>query len=227
MIILTGATGGIGRAILPYLLEIDSVIGIYNNTKPKKISNDKLSYERVNLEKIIDIRNFLKKWKNRLSHITIVHAATLKIDGIAANYSQSNWERMMRVNLRGNFLLNQALLPFMIKEQWGRIIHISSLGGIQGSTGTIAYSTTKTGLLGMSRVLAKEYARFNITSNVLTIGYIKVGLFNSLKKELKRRILEQIPSKRLGDSSNIANAIEFLIKSDYVNGATINIDGGI
>src|SRR3989338_2537210 len=173
MIILTGVTGGVGKAILPYLLEIDSVTGIYNNTKPKKISNNKLSYERINLEKIIDIRNFIKKWKNRLSQITIVHTATLKIDGIAANYSQSNWERMMRVNLRGNFLLTQALLPFMIKEQWGRIIHISSLGGIQGSTGTIAYSTTKTGLMGMSRVLAKEYARFNITSNVLIIGYLK------------------------------------------------------
>ena len=79
----------------------------------------------------------------------------------------------------------------------------------------------------MSRVLAKEYARFNITSNVLVLGSFEEGLFNTLSDNLKNKLLEQIPSKQLGKVSNIANAVDFLIKSEYVNGAVINIDGGM
>ena len=114
----------------------------------------------------------------------------------------------------------------MISEKWGRIIHISSIVGNNGTNGTIAYSTSKTGLVGMSRVLSKEYGRFGITSNVLIPGYLNTGLISSLSKEAKSKILKKIPSNKFGDPVNIVNAVEFLIKSDYVNGASINIDGG-
>jgi len=227
VIILTGASGGIGRGIINHLLKIDHVIGIYNTSLPITSSNDRLTYERVNLEEPKDIKSFVKKWESKLSKVTLIHSAAIKIDALAVNYAESNWDRMMKVNLKGNFLLTQALLSHMIHEQWGRIIHISSLGGIQGAPSTIAYSTTKTGLFGMSRVLAKEYARFNITSNILVLGYFETGLFKKLRDGLKKELLNQIPSKTLGKTLNIANAIEFLIKSEYVNGAAINIDGGI
>ena len=228
MIILTGASGGIGKVLVSYLLRIDNhLIGIYNTTLPKTPVDKKLIYEQLNLEEAGDIRSFVGKWKDKLSRVTLIHAAALKIDGPVANYAESDWEQMMRVNLKGNFLLTQALLPHMINERWGRVIHISSLGGIQGDLGTIAYSTAKTGLFGMSRVLAKEYARFNITSNILALGYFETGLFNKLKDALKKDLLDKIPSKTFGKISNIANAVEFIIKSEYVNGAVINIDGGI
>jgi len=133
----------------------------------------------------------------------------------------------MGVNLKGNFLLTQALLSKMIQERWGRIIHISSRGAVDGDTGTIAYSASKMGLIGMSNVLAKEYARFNITSNILILGHFEVGLYNQLNEGMQKKLLQQVPSKTLGKSIDIFNAIEFLIKSQYVNGASINIDGGI
>lgn len=227
MIILTGASGGIGKEILHYLLELDQVIGIYNTSLPAGTPDNRLTYEQVNIENPADIRSFVRKWKDKLSQVTLIHSATLKIDALAANYTESDWDRVMGVNLKGNFLFTQALLPHMIEERWGRIIHISSLGGIQGFPGTIAYSASKTGLFGMSRVFAKEYARFNVTSNVLLIGYFEVGLIDTLQDDLKKKILDQIPSKTFGGVSNIANAIEFLIKSEYVNGSTINIDGGV
>ena len=104
---------------------------------------------------------------------------------------------------------------------------MSSIAAIKGVSGTIAYSTSKTGLLGMSKVLANEYARFGITSNVLIPGYLNTGLIETLDKKSRLKILESIPSKMLGDPSNIVNAIDFLIKSEYVNGSSINIDGGI
>lgn len=227
MIILTGASGGIGRELVSYLCEIDDVIGIYNTSQPATPSDSRLTYEQLNIEKSEEVTSFAKKWGKKLSKITLVHFATLSIDGLMANYAESDWDRVMRVNLSGNFLLTQALLPHMIQERWGRIIHISSVIGTQGRPGTIAYSTSKTGLIGMSRVLAKEYARFNITSNVFVLGYFEMGLTDTLKNDLKKKILNQIPSKTFGKVSNIVNAIKFLIKSEYVNGSVINIDGGI
>lgn len=226
MIILTGASGGIGKELLSHLIEIDEVLGIYNTKKPISISSSTLSYQRVDLEETAQIASFIEHYRNKLSRVTLIHAAAKKIDNLAGVYCEADWDHVMGVNMKGNFLLTQALLPFMISERWGRIIHISSLGAIQGRPGTIAYSASKAGIHGMSRVLAKEYARFNITSNVLLLGYFDVGMFLALSNDEKQRIIDRIPSKELGDISNIANAIKFLIESGYVNGATINIDGG-
>lgn len=226
MIILTGACGGIGKEFIPYLLKIDEVMGIYNTSLPAQASEGGLKYEKINMENPEEIKSFAKKWGPKFSKITLIHGAVVKVDGLATNYLRSDWEHVMDVNIKGNFFLTQAFLPFMIQEQWGRIIHISSLGGIQGRPGTIAYSASKTALTGLSNVLAKEYARFNITSNILVLGYFEAGLFNVLKDSEKKRILDQIPSKALGNVSNIANAVEFLIKSEYVNGSSISIDGG-
>lgn len=227
MIILTGASGGIGKEILPYLLNLDNVIGIYNKTEPQPVTNQGLVYEQLNLGSATDIQAFVSKWRDKLSKVTIVHFAASNIDNITANYTDDDWDHVMEVNLKGNFLLTKALLPHMVKERWGRIIHISSRVALNGNVGTIAYSTSKTGLMGMSRVLAKEHARFNITSNVLVLGYFEAGLYNKLSEALQKTILNQIPAKTLGKCLDIFNAIEFLIKSQYVNGAAINIDGGM
>jgi len=227
MIILTGSTGGIGKEIVKYLSEMDGVIGIFNRSLPAPPQSDKLTYEKLNIENPENIRDFVKKCAQRLTKVTLIHCAATKIDGIAANYKKSDWDHVMRVNLSGNFLLTQALIPYMIKERWGRIIHVSSRGGIEGAPGTIAYSTTKTGLIGMSRVLAKEYARFNITSNVLVLGTFETGMFLKLQDEIRKEMLNRVPSKAFGKIVDIANAVEFLIKSEYVNGSIINIDGGV
>jgi len=226
MIILTGASGGIGREIISHLLKIDETIGLYNKSTPPAVQDRRLLYEKVDLQKASEIRGFVKKYNKKLTKVTLVNLAVSKIDNLAVNYTESDWDKVMAVNLKGVFLLAQSLLPHMVGEKWGRIVHISSLGGMQGAPGTVVYSASKTALCGMSRALAKEYARYNITSNVLVLGYFAAGLFNTLKEDLKRDLLSRIPSKRLGDISNIASAIDFLIKSEYVNGATINIDGG-
>jgi len=225
MIILTGASGGIGKELVKYLSKIDDVVGIYNKSLPKDKANSKVTYEKLNIEDVQAIKSFAQKWKGKLSRLTLVHSAVFNIDGLVANYKESDWDKVMSVNLKGNLFLTQALIPQMIKEKWGRIIHISSVVGMEGRVGTVAYSASKTALLGMSGVMAKEYGRFNVTSNVLTLGYFEVGLAETLDKDAKKEVLNRIPSKSLGKVSDIANAIEFLIKSEYVNGSVITIDG--
>lgn len=226
MIILTGASGGIGREIATSLCQIDQVLGVYNSSRPEPLENSRLTYEKVDLADESAIKKFIEKWTLNLSKITIIHNASSKVDALAVHTELSDWDYTMGVNLRANFLLTQALLPIMIKDGWGRIVHISSKGGMEGAPGTVAYSASKTGLIGMSRVLAKEYARFNITSNILALGAFETGMYLELSDKIKEDILNRIPSGSPGEVSNIVNAIHFLIKSEYVNGSVINVDGG-
>jgi len=227
MIILTGASGGIGQAILPSLAELDNVIAI-SHSKPINVDQlDGIESYQVDLTSESQVNEFVLKIKNKLSKVVLIHAAVISLDNLAVKFETEDWNQSINLNLNGNFFLTRALLTTMIEDGWGRIVHMSSIAAIKGVSGTIAYSTAKTGLLGMSKVLANEYARFGITSNVLIPGYLDTGLIDTLDEKSRLKILESIPSKKLGSPSNIVNAIDFLIKSEYVNGSSINVDGGI
>ena len=230
MILLTGASGGIGNLLLKDLSKIDKVIALHK----RKLNNEKkyknVTYVKLNIEDKNQVESFVKNYSKKIKRAIIIHCAVINKDNLAIKYNIDDWEECMRINLRGNFILTKALLKYMIKNNWGRIIHITSKRAIDGEPGTIAYSTSKSGLLGMSKVLSKECAIFNITSNVLSLGYFDTGdtgLYSLLDEKIKKKIIKDIPSRRLGEVSNIFNAIKFIIDSDYVNGAVINIDGGI
>jgi len=230
MIILTGASGGIGKELIPHLTKIDQVIGIYNSSKPKSKPGSNLTYVQLNIADSEEVEKFIETWKvelNKCKKLTVVHLAAAKIDGLAVNYSEEDWNLLMQVNLKAGFLLTKYLLPIMTRIRYGRNIFTSSRGALDGDVGAIAYSTSKAGILGLSKVLAKEYARFNITSNVLLLGAFETGMFNKLSTKSQQEIIKKIPSKKCGDISNIANAINFCIKSDYVSGSVISIDGAM
>jgi len=227
MIILTGSSGGIGKNLLQGLSSIDSVIALYNTNLPTNLKSENITYECLDITNQLQVDLFIKKWKHKLENITLIHMAAVKIDGLVLNYKVSDWDKVFDVNLRGNLILTKAILPFMIKDNWGRIIHISSRGGIDGDIGTISYSSSKSALVGMSSVLSKEYSRFNISSNVLVLGTFDTGMYSKLSDKQKMDIFNKIPSKKFGSISDIFNAINFIIKSDYVTSSIINIDGGI
>ena len=227
MIILTGASGGIGHAILSFLSKLDKVIAISHSKAINVDELDGVEPYQVDLTSEIEVNEFVSKIKSKLSKVVLIHAAAISLDNLAIKFDTKDWNQGMSLNLNSNFFLTRALLATMIRDDWGRIIHVSSIAGMKGVPGTIAYSTAKTGLLGMSKVLANEYARFGVTSNVLILGYFNTGLIDTLSEKSRQKILESIPSKRLGAPSNIVNAVDFLIKSEYVNGSTVNIDGGI
>lgn len=228
MIILTGASGGIGRAILPSLTTLDNVVAIYHTKPPDTSGMDGVTLYQMDLTSEREVGDFAVAMKGHLKRITLIHAAALaRQDRLAVQFKTEDWDQVMGVNLRGNFLLTRAMLTPMIEEKWGRIIHFSSAAGMHVAPGTLAYSTSKTALLGMSRVIATEYARFGITSNVLVNGYFDTGMYQALSEKVRKKLIESIPSGKLGDPANIVNAVEFLMKSGYVNGSAIHIDGGI
>jgi NAD(P)-dependent dehydrogenase (short-subunit alcohol dehydrogenase family) len=230
MIILSGATGGIGKRIIPELLKLDSVIGLYNSGIPQEVSRvgrNEMTYLKLDLTSADAISRFQNDYADKLNKVTIVHLAAIKIDGLAVSLNLDDWNKTFKVNVHGAFQLTRAILPHMVKESWGRIIYASSSSVNFGDPGTVAYSASKAALTGISRTMAKEYGRFNITSNVLCLGYFEVGLIDKLPPKMKGALVERVPSKKLGNPVNISNAISFLMKSDYVNGSIINIDGAL
>jgi NAD(P)-dependent dehydrogenase (short-subunit alcohol dehydrogenase family) len=228
MIIITGASGGIGSSVVTALSQRDTIICLYNTHKPENIpADDNIRLIQLDITNENEVIKFIAQQKNILKQITIVHFAAVKIDGLVMTFDFTDWKKVMDVNVNGNFLLTSKLLPLMIHDKWGRIIHISSIAGEEGQQGSAAYSASKAMLGGWSKSLAKEYGRFNITSNILALGYFELGLMNMFTEAVREKLISEIPSRKAGKTSNIVNAINFLVDSEFVNGAQIDINGGI
>jgi 3-oxoacyl-[acyl-carrier protein] reductase len=227
LVIISGSSGGIGSLLIHLISKKFRILCIYNKKKPKlkkampilKIdfnNNSNIEYSCSKLKKII----LLEK------KIIFLNLAAVKIDKISINIKKEEMKKSFNINYFSFFYIIQNILPILIKNKWGRVINFSSTGGLAGEIGTLLYSSSKYASLGMIKVLSKEYAKFNITFNTIKLGNFNIGMYNRLKEKTKEDILKKIPSGKTGDIKNIFNAIEFVIKSDYVNGSEIAVDGG-
>ena len=225
MIVFTGGSSPLGLEIINNLRKTDKVLAIYNKNKIE-YKLDNVEWVQINFFKEFDPKLIISKLSEN-EKITLVCFAAHNTDSMIVNMEYKDWKNAHLINLDTNFILSKLLLPKMIANKWGRIVHISSTRALYGDVGISAYASSKSALLGLSRSIAKEYGRLNITSNVLSLGYFKSNLWLEINEEIKKRLVNQIPSKVLGESYNIANAINFIINSNYVNGSIINIDGGI
>ena len=223
MIIITGAAGGIGEKILNKLSKVDKVLAIYHKRKPtKKISNVKyIKIDLTNEKKINQLNKYIIKGK-----IVLLSLAAVKYDNLLINQKKEEIDKIINTNLKSNFLISKYLIKKMMYSKWGRLIYFSSTGSQRGDIGTSAYSASKQGLIGLSKVISKEYGLYNITSNIVQLGAFKEGMYQKLGPNEKKKIINKIPSKKLGKVSQIYNAIRFLINTDFVNGSIIKIDGG-
>ena len=143
--------------------------------------------------------------------------------------SIENWERVISVNLNSVFNLTSSVINKMRENNFGRIIHISSVNGQKGQFGQTNYAATKSALIGFSKSLALESASKGITSNVICPGYINTEMVAAIREDILKGIVETIPSKRLGESGEVADMVTYLVsdKASYVNGATFSINGGL
>ena len=223
MIIVTGASRGIGQYIFNYFLnkKLD-VIGIYNKTE---IKQNLANFVCLDLTDENAIKKFVSSTK--LSNIVLINAAGITFASIAHKQSVQQFRNTLEVNSTAAFSIIKYLLPIMREQHYGRIINISSVVPQIGAPGNVAYAASKSALWGMSKVIAVENAIKGITSNCLNLGYCSLGMVKTIPAEVLNKIIETIPQKKLCEPYNITNAIEFLISSDYVTGAEININGGL
>ncbi len=228
MIIITGASGGIGASIVDKLSKLDIIIAVYNSSKPNAKNSNNVEWIKSDLSSMSGVKkviNEISKYNDQ--KISLLNLSATKNDSLLVAHDLNLWDETIRLNLTSPFYFAKLLIPLMIKNKWGRLMFVTSTGGMRGDIGTASYSASKMGLIGLSRVISKEYSKFNITSNVISLGTFDTGLFHDLTKQKRKEITDSIPSKKPGDIKNIINSVDFIINSDYVNGSIINIDGGM
>jgi 3-oxoacyl-[acyl-carrier protein] reductase len=161
--------------------------------------------------------------------VLVNNAGTLDHVGQFTNQNPELWERDLRVNLTGAFNCAQAVWPHMVEGKWGRIVNMASVAGTLGGFGQASYSTTKAGLLGLTKTLAMEGGRYGITANAIVPGIIGTEAFNMANPAMNERIAARTVFKRPGEPQDIANAIAFLCSdlAGYITGIELNVSGGV
>ena len=234
-IIVTGASGGIGNSIVKKLNEAGANI-LASGTKTEKLKELKNNFEKIKImnfdisksEKIEEfIENATKELGGNLDGI--INNAGITQDNLAIRMKLDEWEKVININLTSTFLMSKFAIKKMLKNKSGKIVNITSVVGHTGNLGQANYTASKAGIIAMSKSLAIEYAKKNINVNCISPGFIKTAMTDKIDEKFKEVIISKIPSARLGEPDDIANAVLFLIsnQSDYINGETLHVNGGM
>jgi len=234
-IIVTGASGGIGKAIIKKLSEAGANI-LASGTRIEKLEELKKNFEGLKILKFDisqsdKIEEFIENATNELGGGLdgIVNNAGITQDNLAIRMSLDEWQKVININLTSTFLMSKFAIKKMLKNKSGKIVNITSVVGHTGNLGQANYTASKAGLVAMSKSLALEYAKKNININCISPGFIKTTMTDKIDDKFKEVIISKIPSARLGEPDDIANAVLFLSseQSDYINGETLHVNGGM
>ena len=224
--IIIGASGGIGKYLTDKYLDLSyNVIGTYSSKEPQTKYNK--IYHKLDLKNHVEFENFINHLNLSHKNIILLNCAGINYNSFAHKADLNKWKNVIDVNLVGVFNTIHYFLPFMRKNNFGRVINFSSIVGQIGTHGASAYAASKTGLWGMTKSLAVENANKGITINNLNLGYFNIGMIKDVPSAYKEIIKQKIPSGLFGDPVNIFNSVEMLINSDYINGTSIDINSGM
>ena len=234
-IIVTGASGGIGNSIIKDLYNNGANI-LASGTKLDKLENLKKNFENIKILKFDisqsdKIEEFIENATKELggSLDCIVNNAGITQDNLAIRMSLEEWKKVIDINLTSTFLMCKFSIKKMLKNKSGKIVNITSVVGHTGNLGQTNYTASKAGIIAMSKSLAIEYAKKNINVNCISPGFIKTAMTDKIDEKFKEIIVSKIPSGRLGEPEDIANAVLFLVsdQSNYINGETLHVNGGM
>ena len=233
-IIVTGASGGIGNSIVEKLNECGANV-LASGTRLEKLEELKSKFSKIKILKFDisqsdKIEEFIDNAANELGGLDcIVNNAGITQDNLAIRMSIDEWRKVIDINLTSTFLMSKFAIKKMLKNKKGKIINITSVVGHTGNLGQANYTASKAGLVAMSKSLAIEYAKKNINVNCISPGFIKTAMTNKIDEKFKEVIVSKIPSARLGEPEDIANAVLFLASenSNYINGETLHVNGGM
>lgn len=238
--VVTGGARGIGREIsgtflkegaVVYIFDVDRGQGdktvrefksVYGKNKINFLEVDITNEENVesSIEKIIGIEEGID---------ILVNNAGITRDNLILRMSLEDWQKVIDINLTGAFICSKYVVKNMVKKRSGKIINISSIVGVHGNAGQSNYSSSKAGIIGLTKTLARELAGRNILVNAIAPGYIETEMTERLSDKVKEKLMEQIPIRRLGSVKDVAKAVLFLASDDsnYITGTVISLDGGM
>ena len=232
--LITGATGGIGLAIVEVLSKKFNLILVARNEKKLDEISSKnssvLKCMKCDLSDVNEIKILTQKIiKDKINVDILVNNAGINNDSLFLRMNSDKWEDVIKTNLTSNFHLTNQISKLMIKQRWGRIINITSVVGHTGNLGQANYSASKAGIIGMSKSIALELAKRNITVNCVSPGFIESNMTDLLSENQKESILKKIPLESIGSPHDVAYCVNFLAseESRYITGETIHVNGGL
>ena len=226
-ILITGASRGIGLYLLKqFKAEGLAVFGTYSGTLPEE--DVKNCFSKVDIANTEEVQNWVDNVAGVDDEIVLINCAGMNYNSTARRADVDDWMKVIDVNLGGTFRAINAVLPLMYKKGFGRIINFSSIVAQKGVPGTSAYAASKSALWGLSKAIAVENARKNITINNINLGYMNAGMtLSDVPEELRNELLQQIPMHKFGDLDNIYKTVNYLIETEYITGTTIDLNGGL
>ncbi|MBX3045002.1 MAG: 3-oxoacyl-[acyl-carrier-protein] reductase [Candidatus Kapabacteria bacterium] len=238
IVIVTGGTKGIGKAICTAFAGSGAKVYAFGRNIPEDKStftenqeiNNLIDFVKVdvsNLESVTTAVGEIAKKEGRID--ILVNNAGVTKDNLLIRMSEDDWDFVMDINLKGTFNCIKAVSRTMMGQRYGRIINIGSIVGTIGNPGQANYSASKSGLVGLTKALAKELASRNITVNLLSPGYVATEMTQKLSEEQREYFVNNIPLKRVAQAEEIASVVMFFAGdgANYITGQVLHIDGGL
>jgi len=233
-ILVTGASGGIGNDLVKKYLSLGgNVMG--TGTNAEKLDLLKKNYPSVKVKKfdIADhsrIEEFIENVTLELGGLDIlINNAGTNVDNLSLRMKDEEWKKVIDINLTSTFLLSKYAIKKMLKNKFGRVVNITSVVGHTGNVGQSNYAASKAGIIGMSKSLAIEYAKKNITVNCVSPGFIVSNMTMNIAEKVKMYLTSRIPMGKLGSGEDVSNCAAFLSsdQASYITGETIHVNGGM
>jgi len=233
-ILITGASGGIGKELVKKFVSLGgNVLG--SGTKTEKLDQIKKQYPTIKVKKFdmaehSRIEEFIDNVSLELGGLDIlINNAGTNMDNLSLRMKDEEWKKVIDINLTSTFLLSKHAIKKMLKNKFGRIVNITSVVGHTGNLGQSNYSASKAGIIGMSKSLAIEYAKKNITINCVSPGFIISDMTMNIAEKVKLYLTSRIPMGKLGTGEDVSNCVAFLSsdQASYVTGETIHVNGGM
>ena len=233
-ILITGASGGIGNALVKKFVALEgNVLG--TGTKVEKLDKIKKQCPNIKVKKFdisehSKIGEFIDDVVLELGGLDIlINNAGTNVDNLSLKMKDDEWKKVIDVNLTSTFLLSKHAIKKMLKNKFGRIVNITSIVGHTGNTGQSNYAASKAGIIAMSKSLAIEYAKKNITINCVSPGFVVSDMTFNIAEKVKLYLTSRIPMGKLGTGEDVSNSVAFLSseQASYITGETLHVNGGM
>ncbi len=233
-ILITGATGGIGKALVKKFVSLEGNV-LATGTKTEKLNALKEEFPNINILKfdISDhskIEEFIENTSSQLAGLDVlVNNAGINMDNLSLRMKDEEWKKVIDINLGSTFFLCKYAIKKMLKNKYGRIVNITSIVGHTGNLGQSNYAASKAAIIAMSKSLAIEYAKKNITINCVSPGFIQSKMTDNIVESIKAVLTSRIPMSKLGTGEDVSNTVAFLSSdaASYITGETIHVNGGM